>query len=151
MATTLYSDQITNLRATPPVLNSGIYEGRVVRRGFTYTVPAATIAAGDTLMCTFIRAGEIMYGGVWKNTAGGAAATGKIQNYTSLAVADLVDDSKWGTLTDMTNATSQTFGDTNAKDFMEQATAFWYVGVLTAAQAIQAAAVIQGYIDVLVP
>lgn len=151
MVTTLYSAQITNMRAVPAVLNSGIYQGHVLRRAFSYTVPAATIAAGDTLMLTFIRSGEMMYGGVFKNTAGGAAATGKIGNYTSLAVADIVDDDHYGTLTDLTGITSQTFGDTNAKSFMEQATANWYIGVLTAAQAVQAAAVIQGYIDVMQP
>lgn len=145
MASSLYSDQVTNQRAG--VLNQGNESGKLVRQFFSYTVPAATIAAGDTLFLCRVPKGARMLGGVWKNTAGGAAATGKIGKYTAEYV--VVDDDWWGTLTDMTAATSQTFADTDAKHFGEELTADMVIGVLTAAQAIAAAAVIDGYVDYL--
>ena len=149
MVTTRYSDQVLGYTTTPTDQATASSEGDLIRRYFSFTVPAATVAAGDTLFLTYIRPGERMLGGVFKNTAGGAAATAKIQTYSSLLPASLVSDSHYGTLTDLTNITAQTFADTQAKNFGEVATGFWWIGILTASQAIQAAAVLVGYIEVL--
>lgn len=145
MPSTLYSDQITNVRAA--TLNDKDTVGHVKRQYFSYTVPAATIASGDTLHLCQLPAGARVLGGVWKNTAGGAAATAKIGKYTAAGV--VVTDDFFGGITDMTNATAQTFGDTNAKNFGAVSATPIIIAALTAAAAVQAAAVIQGYVDYL--
>lgn len=141
MASSLYSDQITNLRAG--TLNDGA--NAVAVFPFSYTVPTATIAAGDTLFLTLIPKGfKAMYG-LWSNTAGGAAATGKIGIYNADSYA-VVDDDEYGVLTDMTAATVQYFANTKAYGLNQAAADDYFVGVLTAAQAVQAAATIDGWI-----
>lgn len=140
MGSSLYSDQITNLRAGTP--NDS--QSALVVFPFSYTVPTATIAAADTLFLTRIPKYFKPMLGFWTNTAGGAAATGKIGCYNVSTYA-VVDDDEWGALTDMTNITSQFFANTPAYGCGQEAAADYFVGVLTAAQAIQAAAQIHGW------
>ena len=146
MATTLYSTQLTNERATPPVLNTQEHAKSPVVKQFSYTVPAATIAAGDTLLLVHVPAGATILRGKWHNDAGGAAATGKIGKYNGKTLA-VIDDDWFGTLTDMSAETNQTFADTLAKHTLETQTADIVIGVLTAAQAIQAGCLISGFIE----
>jgi hypothetical protein len=81
---------------------------------------------------------------------GGADHTAKIQNYrtTDVSATGLLTDSKYGTLTDMTGATAQTFANTNAKGQGYVSSIDEYVAVLTAAQTMAAGTIIFGRIDV---
>jgi hypothetical protein len=141
MASSLYSDQVTNLLAG--TLNDAASALAVFP--FSYTVPAATIAAGDTLFLTKIPKYFKPMLGFWTNTAGGAAATGKIGIYNATTYA-VVDDDWLGALTDMTGITSQFFANTPAYHCGQEMAADYFVGVLTAAQAVAAAAQIHGWV-----
>ncbi len=142
MASLLYGEKMTKVLAG--TLGDSGFGGNRFTAVDTYTVPAATVAAADTVFFAVkIPKGARMLGGVFKNTAGGAAATAKVNTYTLKgSTFTLAGDSHYGTLTDLTGATSQTFGDTDAKKYFEKATDDWWIGILTAAQAIQAAAVL---------
>ena len=143
---TYYSEQVTNeVNGLTPAKDLAAPE----RRYWGFVVPAGGYAAGSIIVLAKIPAGKRMLGGLWLNTAGGAAATGKIQDYrtTDVSPTGLGTDSKWGTLTDMTGATSQTFGNTNAKNFGSIDTVDRFLAVLTAAQTIAAGTILQGYVD----
>jgi hypothetical protein len=142
-----YAEQVTNeYNGLAPDKDIG----PVKRYWFNITVPTGGYAAASIIVLARVKAGERITGGLWTNTAGGAAATGKIQNYltTDVSATGLQTDSKYGTLTDMTAATSQTFANTNAKGQGYVSVRDEFVAVLTAAQTIAAGAILAGYVDV---
>lgn len=141
MASSLYSDQITNLRAG--TLNDGSQAPAVFP--FSYTVPTATIAAGDTLFLTLLPKGFKPALGYVSITAGGAAATAEVGIWNADSYA-LVDADEFGDLTDMTLATAQYFANTRANGLNVAIADDYFMGLLTAAQAIQAAATLDGWI-----
>lgn len=122
--------------------------------GFYYwdiTVPTGGYVAASIIVLALIPAGKRVIQGLWGNTAGGAAATAKIQDYlpSDVSATGLGLDSRFGTLTDMTSATSQTFANTVAKGQGTVFTVDKYLAVLTAAQTIQAGAQLTGFVQVL--
>jgi hypothetical protein len=145
MATYFAPQALDDLNAITPPQDIG----PIQRRHWNLVVPAGGIAAPSIIVLAKIPAGKRVTGGLWLNTAGGAAATAKVQDYkiTDVSATGLGTDSKWGTLTDMTAATSQPFGNTNAKAFGSIDTIDRFLAVLTAAQTIQADAVLSGYVD----
>ena len=141
---TYFAEQVTNeANGLAPSMDIG----NVERRWFNIVVPTGGYTAGSILVLAKIHAGKRITGGQWTNTAGGAAATGKIQNY-KVDASTLITDSKYGTLTDMTGATLQTFANTNAKGQGYISTDDEFLAVLTAAQTIQAGAILAGYVDI---
>jgi len=148
MTTTYYGAQVTQQRAG--ALSPSTDCGPVVRQYFYYLVPAATLAAADLLMWGFIPKGARFFGGKVEIAAGGAAATANIGSYTYAATPVVITAAKFGTLTDMTLITiEKAFGETVAKSFGVLQATDMYIGIVTAAQAVQAAATFTGYYDYL--
>lgn len=142
MASSLYSTEVTNIRAS--TLNDGA-QGLVTVFPFSYTVPTATIAAADLLYLTLLPKGFKPMVGLWTNTAGGAAATANIGIYSATDYT-VVDADEFGALTDMTGVTSQWFANTPAYGCGQETADKYFLGIVTAAQAVQAAAQIYGWI-----
>lgn len=141
-----YAEQVTNALAgyVPDADLSS-----PTRKRFHIVVPTGGYAAASIIVLALIPAAHVVTNGLWFNSAAGAAATGKIQDYltTDVSGTGLGTDSKWGTLTDMTNATLQRFPTAAAAGYGIAATVDKYLAVLTAAQTIQAGATISGFVD----
>lgn len=138
---TYYSTEVTQVKAGTPVSESGAV--RVIP--FKYVVPAGGIAAGSVVLLGIVPKGAKPLMGFFTNTAGGAAATAEVGIY-SKTDESVVDADEFGALTDMTGITSQWFANTNAYGHnVALADDYWF-GIVTAAQTIQAAAVLSGFL-----
>lgn len=147
MTTTRFSAQVTNQLA-------GSYSpstdcGPLIRQYFYYLVPAATLAVADLLMWGFIPKGARFFGGSVEVSAAAVAATANIGSYTYAATPVVISAAKFGALTSMEFLSTQTFGTTVALSFGALQTTDMYIGIVTAAQVVPAAATFTGYYDYL--
>lgn len=114
-------------------------EPEKIDRRWIYFKAPAELAVATTVDLADIPANKRVVGGLLSIGAGGAAATGTLGDGTT---ADL-----FGSLTDMTLATVQVFGNTPATGLGNVSSAARTLVLTTAAQAIQINTTIHGYVD----
>jgi hypothetical protein len=145
-AITYYAAQPTQVRANE--MSPSTDCGPLIRQYFYYLTPIE-IAVADLIMWGFMPKGCRFFGGKVKISAGGHAATANIGSYTVVAAPVVISAAKYGTLSDMTSLSAQTFGETVAKSYGVLETTNVYIGIVTGAQAFHIAQTMTGYYDYL--
>lgn len=137
-----YSDQMTNLNASPVTLGKPYEGGAPVRRNwFTYTVPTGGVAATKTLSLTKLPAGAIVLGG--KVATDGLVALADIDIGTSASA------NRYGDALDVSSAGAVSFASNIAENIGDILTAETEIQATNPAGAATwtAAKLIKGYIE----
>lgn len=140
--TTYYSDQITNERAVPRVLNSARDKGGRVRcANFDYTVPTGNIATSSTVQLCKVPAGARLLGGFFA-----ATAMSSDSGDASIQIGDGTTAAKYLGTTSVDSAAAASFGVTKALGYGEELTAELIVTATVVTEAWVAAGVISGHV-----
>jgi len=144
MATTYYSAEVTLQRAG--TLNAATKMGPIDSFYFSFTVPTATLAAADLLMVGIMPKGAMYLGSEWVYSAAGVAVTANVGSYTLAATPVVISAAKYGALTTVVAAGSQTIGKLPTTGYGGLETADVYIGLVTAAAIAPAAMTIAGQV-----
>jgi len=145
-AITYYAAQPTQVRANE--MSPSTDCGPLIRQYF-YWIATPQFEIADLLMWGFMPKGCRFFGGVVKISAGGHAAVANIGSYTVVAAPVVISAAKYGTLSNMTSLSAQTFGETVAKSYGVLETTNVYIGIVTGTAELDLSTTMTGYYEYL--